>query len=143
MNGLKITIKQTIDAPAEKVWDTLRSFENPERFVPIVKSSTIQRAENSTQRSCTVQLGDQEGQLVERLDLIDDEHKALEFTMVEAPPPFNGIKTRWEIVTLSDDASEVNIDVNIETENSEIIKTTEGIFQMAADGLKRLHESTL
>ena len=38
---MKIEIFSVIDAPADKVWKTVRSFENPERFVPIVTSSSI------------------------------------------------------------------------------------------------------
>jgi len=136
----KIQVKQTIDAPAEKVWKTVRTFENPERFVSIVKSSTVNRSGDSVQRMCTVQFGDQEGMLVEQLNLVDDEHKVLEFTIAEAPPPFKGMQEKWQITALSDDTSEIQISTNIENANPEVVQTVEGIFKMVADGLRNLHE---
>ncbi len=136
----KIQVKQTIDASAEKVWKTIRSFENPERFVPIVKSSSINRSGDSVQRMCTVQFGDQEGKLVEQLNLVDDEHKVLEFTIAEAPPPFKGMHERWQITALSDDTSEIQISTELENANPEVVQTVEGIFKMVADGLRNLHE---
>jgi len=135
----KVSVNITIGAPAEKVWETIRSFENPERFVPIVKSSTVQRSADSAQRTCIIQFGNQEGKLVEQLDLVDDEHKVLKFTVAEAPPPFKGIQTRYQVTALSDRKSEVQISAEFENEQTEVVKTIEGIFKMAADGLKQLH----
>ena len=139
----KIQVKQTINASVEKVWETIRTFENPERFVPMVKSSTVNRSGDSVQRMCTVQFGDQEGMLVEQLNLVDDEHKVLEFTIAEAPPPFKGMQEKWQITSLSDDTSEIQISTNIENANPEIVQTVEGIFKMVADGLKNLHEKEM
>ena len=139
----KIQVKQTIDAPAEKVWKTVRTFENPERFVPIVKSSSVNRSGDSVQRMCTVQFGDQEGKLVEQLNLVDDEHKVLKFTISEAPPPFKGMQERWQITNLTNDTSEIQISTDFEDDNPEAVQTIEGIFKMAADGLKNLHEKEM
>ena len=144
MNGgemmTKIQVKKTIDAPAKKVWQTIRSFENPERFVPIVKSSSVQRTGDSAQRTCIIQMGSQEGRLVEQLQKVDDEHKVLEFSITEAPPPFAGLLNRYEITSLSDGKTEVTISTDLENGQPEVVKTIEGIFQMAANGLKKLHE---
>ena len=136
----KIQVKQTIDAPADKVWKTIRSFENPERFVPIVKSSTVERSGDSAQRTCAVQFGGQEVKLVEQLTLVDDEHKVIEFTLDEAPPPFKGLHERWQVTALSDDTSEIQISTELENENPEAVQAIEGIFKMVADGLRNLHE---
>ncbi len=137
----KIQVKQTIDAPAQKIWKTIRTFENPERFVPIVKSSSVKRSGDSTQTTCTVQFGNQEGTLVEQLDLVDDEHKVLQFTITEAPPPFKGMQNRYQITSLPNGTSEVEITTDLENESPEVVQTIEGVFKMAADGLKQLHEN--
>lgn len=137
---MKIQVSSIINAPSEQVWKTIRSFENPERFVPIVTSSSIQKTENSTQRTCTVQLGEQEGKLVEQLEKVDDEHKVLEFSVVDAPPPFVGLHNKYEISSLSDGKTNLNISTNLENSQPEAAKTIEEIFQMAVQGLKKLHE---
>ncbi len=137
---MKIQVSSIIDAPSEQVWQTVRSFENPERFVPIVTSSSIKRTGDSAQRTCTVQLGNQEGKLVEQLEKVDDEHKVLEFSIAEAPPPFVGLQNRYEITSLSDGKTELTISTNFENSPPDAAKTIKGIFQMTADGLKKLHE---
>lgn len=135
----KIEVRQTINAPAEEVWQTIRTFENPERFVPIVTNSDVQKTGNSTVRTCSVQMGNQEAKLVEKLDKIDDEHKVLEFSVSEAPPPFAGLQNRYKITRLSDGKSEINISTELNAP-SEVTQMIEGIFQMTAEGLKKLHE---
>ena len=137
---MTIQVKQTINSPAQKVWETIRSFENPERFAPMVKSSTVERSGDSAQRTCAVQFGEQEVKLVEQLNLVDDEHRVLEFTMAEAPPPFKGIQEKWQVTALSDETSEIQISANLENENPEVVQMIEGNFKMIADGLKNLHE---
>ena len=103
-------------------------------------SSSIKRTGDSAQRTCTVQLGNQEGKLVEQLEKVDDEHKVLEFSVAEAPPPFAGLHNKYEITSLSDGKSELTISTNLENHSPEVANTIEGIFQMTADGLKKLHE---
>ncbi len=139
----KIQVKQTINAPAEKIWKTIRSFENPEKFAPMVKSSIVERSGDSAQRTCAVQFGEQEVKLVEQLNLVDDEHKVIEFTLDEAPPPFKGIREKWQVIALSDDTSEIQISTELENENPEAVQAIEGIFKMVADGLKNLHEKEM
>ena len=136
----KILAKQTIDVPANKVWQTVRSFEKPERFVPTVKSSTVDRTGDLPQRMCAVQFGNQEGKIVEQLNLLDDENKALEFTIEEGPPPVKGIQMRWQIANLTDNTSEIHISTNFENDNPEVVQTIQGLLQMIADGLKTFHE---
>jgi len=136
----KIQVKQTINAPAEKVWKTIRSFENPERFAPMVKSSSVNRSGGSAQRTCAIQLGEQEVKIVEHLKLVDDEHKVIEFTIDEAPTPFKGMQERWQITALSDETSEIEISTELENDNPEVSQNIEGIFKMVADGLRNLHE---
>ena len=137
----KILVKKTIDAPADKVWQTIGSFENPERFVPTVISSTVNRTGNSTQRTCAVQFGNQEGKLVEQLNLVDDEHKVLEFTIQEGPSPVKGIQMRWQIINLADNRSEIQISTNFENDNPEVVQTIQGLLQMMANGLKNFQEA--
>jgi len=137
----KILVKKTIDVSADKVWETIGSFENPERFVPTVISSTVNRTDNSTQRTCAVQFGNQEGKLVEQLNLVDDEHKVLEFTIQEGPPPVKGMQMRWQIINLAENTSEIQISTNFENDNPEVVQTIQGLLQMMANGLKNFQEA--
>ena len=136
----RIQVQQKINATPEQVWQTISSFENPERYIPIVTSSSITRNEDSAQRTCTVQLGDQQGTIVEKIESLDDKNKVLEFSVAQAPPPFKGLRSRYEILELEDGKTQVNISTNLENGQGKSAGMIEGIFQMVADGLKKLHE---
>jgi len=137
----EILVKKTIDIPAKDVWETVRSFDRVERYVAIVKSSTIQGSGAGCQRTCSVQFGEQEAKVVERLDNIDDDKKILQYTISEAPPSFQGLQFQIQIISLDEAKSEVQISTELQNGNSEAIKTIQDIFQMIADGLKKLHEN--
>ena len=137
----KILVKKTIDVPANDVWETVRSFDRVERYVPIVKSSTIQGSGKGCQRTCSVQFGQQEAKLVEKLEYLDDDKMLLQFLISEAPTPFQGLKFQIQIISLDEAKSEVQISTELLNGNSEAIKTIQDIFQMTADGLKKLHEN--
>ena len=137
----EILVKKTIDTPAKDVWETVRSFDRVERYVSIVKSSTIQGSGEGCQRTCSVQFGQQEVKVVERLDNIDDDKKILQYTISEAPPSFQGLQFQIQIISLDEAKSEVQISTELQNGNSEAIKTIQDIFQMIADGLKKLHEN--
>ena len=137
----EILVKKTIDVPANDVWETLRSFDRVERYVPIVKSSTIQGSGAGCQRTCSVQFGQQEAKLVEKLEYLDDDKMLLQFSISEAPTPFQGLQFQIQIISLDEAKSEVQISTKLQNGNSEAIKMIQDIFQMTADGLKKLHEN--
>lgn len=61
-----ISTKLIIKAPASRVWETLRKFDGVERYLPVVKSSTVKGSGNGAERTCTVQMShDQAPMLLE------------------------------------------------------------------------------
>ncbi len=133
----KVSVTTTINCPAEKVWDTIRSFEGVERYLPIVISSSVQGSGNGAERTCSVQFGDQQGKLVEKIDNLDDENKNLQFSIVEAPPPFQGVQINMQVKTVDNTKSEFTVWAELSDEQAQPIQ---GVFQMIADGLKKFHE---
>ena len=133
----KILVKKTIDASAKDVWNTIRSFEGVERYLPIITSSTVKGSGAGAQRTCSVQFGDQQGKILEIIDNLDDENKILQFSIVEAPFPFQGVQLNMQVKTLDKTKSEFQVWSEL---NDEQVQPIQEVFQMIADGLKKLHE---
>ncbi len=87
--------KYTINAQAEKVWDTLKSFDNVEKYLPLVQKTEVQGSGVGATRICTIsQLDGSTGKLSERLESLDESQKTISITLLEGPMPVsNGIFT--------------------------------------------------
>jgi len=132
-----VSVKITIEAPAEKIWENLSSFSGVERYVPMVKSSTVQGCGEGAQRTCSIQMGDQEGKLLEKLTKLDEENKTLQISMLEAPTPFQGVAINMQVKSIADGKSEFHVWSELSEEQGQMMQ---GVFQMIADGLKKFHE---
>jgi len=137
---MKVKITKVIDAPAENIWMTIRSYDNVERFLPMVTSSTISGTNEGSERVCQIQFGDQQAELVEKLDSVDEANKTIKVTITEAPPPFGGQQNTFQVKSLGDNKAELLISTEVADGNEQTTKGMQDIFQMAADGLKKLHE---
>ncbi len=133
-------ITTTIDAPAENIWKTIRSYDNVESFNPLVTSSTITGTDEGSERVCQIQFGDQHAELVENLDLVDEENKIFKFTITKGPPPFGGQQITFQVKSLDENKAELAISTEVEDSNKQAAKGLEDVFQMMAEGLKKLHE---
>jgi len=136
---MNVTITTTIDAPAENIWKTIRSYDNVESFNPLVTSSTITGTDEGSERVCQVQFGDQQVELVENLDLVDEENKTIKISVTKAPPPFGGQQITFQVKSLGENKAELLISTEVDG-NEQTAKGLEDVFQMMAEGLKKLHE---
>ncbi len=137
---MKVKITTTIDVPAENIWKTIRSYDNVERFNPMVTSSTITGTDEGSERVCQVQFGEQQAELVENLDLVDEENKTIKVSVTKAPPPFGGQQITFQVKSLDENKTELLISTEVADDNEQAAKGLEDVFQMMAEGLKKLHE---
>ena len=137
---MKVNITKTIDAPAENIWKTIRSYDNVESWSPLVTSSTITGTDEGCERVCQVQFGDQQAELVENLDLVDEENKTIKISITKAPPPFGGQQITFQVKSLDDNKAELLISTEVADGNEQAVKGLEDAFQMMVEGLKKLHE---
>lgn len=133
-------ITTTIDAPAENIWKTIRSYDNVESFNPLVTSSTITGTDEGSERVCQIQFGDQQAELVENLDLVDEENKTIKVSITNAPPPFGGQQITFQVKSLGENKAELVISTEVTDGNKQAVKGLEDVFQMMSEGLKKLHE---
>ena len=137
---MKVQIATTIDAPAENIWKTIRAYDNVESFNPLVTSSTITGTDEGSERVCQIQFGDQQGELVENLDSVDEENKTIKVSVTKAPPPFGGQQITFQVKSLDEKKAELEISTEVADGNEQAAKGIQDVFQMMADGLKKLHE---
>ena len=137
---MKVNIKTTIDAPAENIWKTIRAYDNVESFNPLVTSSTISGTDEGSERICQIQFGDQQGELVENLDSVDEENKTIKVSVTKAPPPFGGQQITFQVKSLDEKKAELEISTEVADGNEQAAKGIQDVFQMASDGLKKLHK---
>lgn len=137
---MKVQIITTIDAPAENIWKTIRSYDNAERYIPMVTSSTITGTDEGSERVCKVQFGDQQAELVEKLDSVDEKNKTIKVSITNGPPPFGGQQNTFQVKSLSENQAELVISTEVEDSNKEAAKGMQDVFQMISEGLKKLHE---
>ncbi len=137
---MKVKITTTIDVPAENIWKTIRSYDNVERFNPMVTSSTITGTDEGSERVCQVQFGDQQAKLVENLDLVDEENKTIKVSVTSAPPPFGGQQITFQVKSMDENKTELLISTEVADDNEQAAKGLEDVFQMMSEGLKKLHE---
>ncbi len=137
---MKVNITTTIDAPAENIWKTIRAYDNVESFNPLVTSSTISGTDEGSERICQIQFGDQQGELVENLDSVDEENKTIKVSVTKAPPPFGGQQITFQVKSLDEKKAELQISTEVVDGNEQAAKGIQDVFQMMADGLKKLHE---
>ena len=140
---MKAQITTTIDAPAENIWKTIRSYDNVESFNPLVTSSTITGTDEGSERVCQIQFGDQQAELVENLDSVDEENKTIKVSVTTAPPPFGGQQITFQVKSLDENKAELVISTEIVDDNKQAAKGLEDVFQMMSEGLKRLHEKEM
>jgi len=137
---MKAQITTTIDAPAENIWSTIRSYDNVESFNPMVTSSTITGTDEGSERVCQIQFGDQQAELVENLDSVDEENKTIKVSVTTAPPPFGGQQITFQVKSLDENKAELVISTEVADGNKQAAKGLEDVFQIMSEGLKKLHE---
>jgi uncharacterized protein YndB with AHSA1/START domain len=137
---MKVNITTTIDAPAENIWKTIRAYDNVESWNPLESSSKISGTDEGSERVCQVQFGNQQGKLVENLDSVDEENKTIKVSVTKAPPPFGGQQITLQVKSSDENKAELLISTEVEDGNDQVAKGLEGVFQMMAEGLKKLHE---
>ena len=137
---MKIENSTIIEAQSENIWKTIRAYDNVESWNPLVNSSKISGTEEGSERVCQVQFGDQQGELVENLDSVDEENKKIKISVTKAPPPFGGVQATFQVKSLGENKAELLISTEVADGNKEAAKGLQDVFQMMAEGLKKLHE---
>ncbi len=121
-----------------KVWDTIRSFKNAEKYVPIITKSEVEGEGLGAKRICEVNIGKQEFQIKETIQSLDEENQSMIVSIDDGPIQMRGMKTKFEVKSIDDKKALLAISTDVQ--NPDAGAMVQSVFEMIGDGLKKFHE---
>lgn len=92
---VEIFSERVVPAPAGVVWSGLRTFAGGERFSEQIEKVTVEGDGVGATREVVFASGDH---VVERLDVVDDASRTLEYSIVSSSLPFEDFRSRMRVV---------------------------------------------
>lgn len=135
-----VSMRTTLDAPADEVWKTVGDFGSAHRYLVAVEEVSVEGEGVGSVRVLTFQNGDR---FVEMLEGIDEEERTVQYATLDTPLP---------LVTCSSEIAVRDRNGRCEVEwtstfeaadgdEAEMRSILEAILYMGFDGLKKLHGS--
>lgn len=140
-----VSTKLIIKAPASRVWETLRKFDGVERYLPVVKSSTVKGSGDGAERTCTVQMSHDQAPMLleEKLLDVDEVNRSLRYIIVNSSMPIDDYMGTMKVTELDESICEVKWSSTFNAKGiseNESVGMIKGIHAMGLDGLRKLHE---
>jgi len=138
-----VSVKNTINVPADEIWKTLSSFRNVEKYIPLVKSSTVEGSGVGAKRTCIIPSeSGQEGKIEEEIKSFDDDGKTFSYSITSSPMPLENYLSTVKVKDLGNGRCEIEWSSTFEPKGmpeEEVVKMINDIYVTAIDGLKKLH----
>jgi hypothetical protein len=135
---MQISHSSQINDSGENLWNTLRSFDGVERYLQIVSKTVVEGTGQGAKRICNVEMGSQNFQIQETLEVLDDSNHSLIVSLDDGPIQMRGMKFSFVVKSLDNGKSDVTISTNVE--NPDAAGMAKNLFVMIGHGLKKLHE---
>jgi len=138
-----VSVKNTINAAANEIWKTLSSFKDVEKYIPLIKSSTVEGSGVGAKRTCIIPSeSGQEGKIEEEIKSFDDDAKTLSYSITSSPFPVQNYLGTVKVKDLGNGRCEVEWSSTFEPKGmpeEEVAKMINDLYVAAIDGLKKLH----
>jgi len=138
-----VSVKNTINVPADEIWKTLSSFRNVEKYIPLIKSSTVEGSGIGAKRTCIIPSeSGQEGKIEEEIKSFDDDGKTFSYSITSSPMPLENYLSTVKVKDLGNGRCEIEWSSTFEPKGmpeEEVVKMINDIYVTAIDGLKKLH----
>lgn len=135
---IEVSLKTTIDAPADAVWAIVGDFNALPRFIAAATRSEVAGEGIGAVRTLTLPDG---ATLRERLEDHDSGNRSLEYTILDGPLPVADYRARMTVVATGDRSCEMRWASTFEpsgTDEEEARRTIAGIYEMGFEGLRQL-----
>ena len=123
---------------SSNVWNTLRSFEGIENYLPIVTKSKVEGSGQGSKRICEVSIGNQVFQTQETLQVLDEVNRSLVVYLDNGPIQLRGMIFKFSVKEIDENNSQFTISTTLE--NPDAASMAENLFEMICQGLKKFHE---
>ena len=99
----RVFVSSIVDAPAEKVWATIRRFDAVADWLPFVKSSPIEDGGDPTRVGCVRILTQTDGEVFrEVLVALSDAERFYSYTFVSSPVTVRNHRTTLRVLPITD-----------------------------------------
>jgi hypothetical protein len=140
-----ITAKHTINAPADKVWATFKSFDYVEKYNPLVQKTEVQGSGVGATRICHFSQPDgSTGKLSEKIESLDESQKIISVSIAEGLLPATNVMVTLKINALDGNKSELDFSGTAEPKGiseEDLQNTFLPVFKITAEGLEKLHSN--
>jgi hypothetical protein len=97
-----IFVSSVVNAPAEKVWATIRPFDAVVEWLPFVKSSPIEDGGDPTRVGCVRVLTQTDGEVFREVLLaLSDAERSYSYTFVSSPVPVRNHQTTLRVLPIT------------------------------------------
>ena len=140
-----IAVKHTINAPADKVWATFKSFDYVEKYNPLVQKTEVQGSGVGATRICTFSLPDgSTGKISEKIESLDESQKIISISVADGVLPATNVIVTLKVSALDGNETELDFTGTAEPKGiseEDLRNTFLPVFKMTAEGLEKLHSN--
>jgi hypothetical protein len=126
-----------IPAPADEVWPIVRDFGSIADWTPPITDAALDGEGVGAERTLTLADG---GQVVERLEALDDEARTLRYSIVDGPLPVTGYEGTFSVAAIDDATCEVTWGSTFAVDGAPEDEITGTFEELYAAGLAGLRE---
>ena len=99
----RVFVSSVVEAPAEKVWATIRRFDAAADWLPFVRSSPIEDGGDPTRVGCIRVVTQADGAVFrEVLVALSDANRSYSYTFVGSPVPVRDHRTTLRVLPITD-----------------------------------------
>jgi hypothetical protein len=99
----QVFVSSVVNAPADKVWATIRRFDAVADWLPFVKSSPIEGDGDPTRVGCVRVITQTDGEVFrEVLVALSDADRSYSYTFVSSPVPVRNHQTTLRVLPITD-----------------------------------------
>lgn len=134
----RVTMYTELEASPDEVWETIRDFGRPERYMTGVTEIDVEGEGPGAVRTLTLEDG---SRVVERLEEVDDEARKLRYVMLESPLPMRDYVGTMQVERREDEGCELQWACRYRPAGAtaaEVKSAIQDIFVMGFNGLEEL-----
>ena len=140
-----IAEKFTINAQADKVWDTLKSFDYVEKYLPLVQKTEVEGNGVGATRICTIAQPDgSTGKLSEKIESLDESQKTISISIADGVLPATNAMVTTKVNAVDGNKTELGLSWTAEPKGvseDDLRNSILPIFKMLSEGLEKLHSN--
>jgi carbon monoxide dehydrogenase subunit G len=140
-----IAVKHTINAPADKVWATFKSFDYVEKYSSFVQKTEVEGSGVGATRICHISQPDGSSSKVsEKIESLDESKKTISVSIVDGVLPATNAVITVKFNSLDNNKTELEFSMSAEPKGvseDDLQNNFLPAFKIVAGGLEKLHSN--